>query len=130
MSGHRGWERARERPALADAGHRVGRGAGLLDFSLRAGTCGDRRWLGLDGGFAVSGLWLVGGRFCEELVEAAGEVALEAAQRAFGGLALGFVCVRGTALVVGSCWARVIAMMCSAWLSWRSPPRLSRCWVR
>jgi hypothetical protein len=20
--------------------------------------------------------------------------------------------------------------MCSAWLSWRSPPRLSRCWVR
>ncbi len=32
--------------------------------------------------------------------------------------------------VAGSCWARVIAMMCSAWLSWRSPPRLSLCWVR
>ena len=33
-------------------------------------------------------------------------------------------------LVVGSCCARVTAMMCSAWLSCRSPPRLSRCWVR
>ena len=33
-------------------------------------------------------------------------------------------------LVAGSWWARVIAMMCSAWLSWRSPPRLSRYWVR
>ena len=32
--------------------------------------------------------------------------------------------------MAGSRWARVIAMMCSAWLSWRSPPRLSRCWVR
>ncbi len=32
--------------------------------------------------------------------------------------------------VAGSCWARVIATMCSAWLSWRSPPRLSLCCVR
>ena len=32
--------------------------------------------------------------------------------------------------MAGSCCARVIAMMCSAWLSCRSPPRLSRCWVR
>jgi hypothetical protein len=38
----------------------------------------------------VSGLGLVGGWFGEEVVEAAGEVALEGAQRAFGGLALGF----------------------------------------
>ena len=33
-------------------------------------------------------------------------------------------------LVAESWLARVIAMMCSAWLSWRSPPRLSRYWVR
>ena len=33
-------------------------------------------------------------------------------------------------LVAWSCCARVTAMMCSAWLSCRSPPRLSRCWVR
>ncbi len=32
--------------------------------------------------------------------------------------------------MAGSWCARVIAMMCSAWLSWRSPPRLSRYWVR
>jgi hypothetical protein len=29
--------------------------------------------------------------------------------------------------VVGSRRARVTAMMCSAWLSWRSPPRCRRC---
>ena len=33
-------------------------------------------------------------------------------------------------LVAGSRCARVTAMMCSAWLSCRSPPRLRRCWVR
>ena len=33
-------------------------------------------------------------------------------------------------LVAGSWLARVTAMMCRAWLSWRSPPRLSRCCVR
>ena len=32
--------------------------------------------------------------------------------------------------MAGSWWARVIAIVCSARLSWRSPPRSSRCWVR
>jgi hypothetical protein len=51
----------------------------------------DRRRLRLDGWLAVAGWLLVGGRLCEQLVEAAGEVALEGAQRAFGGLALGLL---------------------------------------
>ena len=91
MSGHRDRERGGEGPALDDAGHRVGRCcADLHDLSLRSGTFGDRWWIGLGGRFAVSGLRLVVGRVCEELVEVAGEVALEGADRAFGGLAFGF----------------------------------------
>jgi hypothetical protein len=41
-------------------------------------------------GSPLAACGLVGGRLCEELVEAAGEVALEGAERAFGGLAFGF----------------------------------------
>jgi hypothetical protein len=47
--------------------------------------------LGLEGRLVVRGLLLVGGWFGEQLVEAAGEVALEGAQRALGGLAFGFL---------------------------------------
>jgi len=62
-------------------------------------------------------------------VKPSGEVALEAAQRALLGLALALFAsevLLGSGIVVRA----VIAMMCSAWLSWRSPPRLSRYWVR
>jgi hypothetical protein len=46
-------------------------------------------------------------------------------------LVLPSACLRARySLVAGSRWARVIAITCRAWLSWRSPPRLSRCWVR
>ena len=84
--------------ALADADHRerrLGRD-GRVDRSSRRGRRRDLRrldrgrWLGLDARLAVRGLLLVGRRFGEEPVEAAGEVALEAAQRALGGLAFGF----------------------------------------
>ena len=67
-----------------------GRCADLLDSSLLAGSHGDRGQFGVGDRLAVGGLLAVDGRLCEEAVEAAGEVALEAAQRAFGGLAFGF----------------------------------------
>ena len=70
----------------------IGLGAVLICSTSRCG----RGRSGIAGGSgSVVGLplavcWLVGGWFGEEVVEAAGEVALEAAQRALGGLAFGF----------------------------------------
>ncbi len=51
------------------------------------GSLGDRGQLGLGG--QLSGLLLVGWWLGEEVVEASGEGAFEAAQRALGGFALG-----------------------------------------
>jgi hypothetical protein len=51
------------------------------------GSSGDRGELGLGDRVTVGGLLLVDGRLCEETVEAAREVALEAAQRTLDGLA-------------------------------------------
>ena len=62
----------------------------MLDRSLLAGSLGDRGEVGLGDRPAVGGLLAVGGWVCEEVVEAAGEVALEAAERALAGLAFGF----------------------------------------
>jgi hypothetical protein len=100
VSGHGGRERVggtalsscgwSSRSGLAGAEHWVGRCAGLFDHSLLAGPFGDRGRVGLSGRPAVGGLLAVGGRVCEEVVEATGEVALEAAQRALGGLAFSF----------------------------------------
>ena len=99
---HRG--SGRESGGLADADHRGRRGGDLLDLALGVGSLGDRGQLGLDDRLGVGCLLLVGGRFGEEPVEAAGEVALEAAQRALLGLALGFFAgevLLGGGVVVG-----------------------------
>ncbi len=66
---------------------RAARGASRLpdNLPLRARTLGDRWQLGL-GGLLLVGRWL-----SEQLVEAAREVALQAPQRAFAGLACSFL---------------------------------------
>ena len=76
---------------MADADHRRGGCGDLLDVSLRAGAFGDRGGFGLGDRLIVGGLLLVDGRLCEEAVEVACEVALEAAQRALLRLAFGFL---------------------------------------
>src|SRR3954447_22739133 len=62
----------------------------------------------------------------QELPEAAGEVALEAAQGFAAGLAVGLL-AREVGAVSGSRRPLVTARRCSAQLSWRLPPR-SRRW--
>jgi hypothetical protein len=115
---------------LGDADHRDRRGDRVVDLSPRGWAFGDRDRFGLGWRGCVLA-WLLGfeRRFGEQTPEAACEVTLEAAQRALLGLALGFLALN-VLLGAGSCWARVIAIVCSARLSWRSPPRSSRCWVR
>ena len=108
-----------QRSASGDAGHQGRRRGHLLDVAA------DGPGRNLRVAVGVGGEW----RQREQMVEASGEVALEAAQRAALGLALALFArevLAGDRVVL----ARVIAMMCSAWLSWRSPPRLSRCCVR
>ena len=76
---------------LADADHRRGSCGDLLDHWLRPGTLGYRGELWLGDRLTGGGLLLVDGRLCEKAVEVAGEVALEAAQRALLRLAFGLL---------------------------------------
>ena len=61
------------------------------DLSHGARALGDRGRLALGDRLGLGGLLLVDGWLGEEVVEAAGEVALEAAQRAFLGFAFGLL---------------------------------------
>jgi hypothetical protein len=71
--------------------------------------------------------WL--GGFGEEVMEASGVVLLR--QRNAPLVVLPSAALRARYAFVSASWlARVIAMMCSAWLSWRSPPWLRRCCCR
>lgn len=81
---------SRPRPSLVGDNAIAGGNASavLICSTARCWRGGSWTWPG--DRLAVGGLLAVGGRVCEEVVEAAGEVALEAAQRALGGVAFGF----------------------------------------